>query len=85
MAALARWSGPPSSTRLASRPVFQSPKENEYRIAIAATRRLHRSQVAFRCIALTAQFLHPGTDRLEVISGTGLSHVSSSIRLGELW
>jgi hypothetical protein len=64
--------------------VSQSAKRDGYRIAIAATRRLHRSQVPFRCIALTAQFLHPGTDRLEVISSTGLSHVSSSIRLAEL-
>jgi hypothetical protein len=51
---------------------------------MAATRRLHRSRVRFRGIALTAQFLHPGTDRLEIISGTGLSHVSTSIRLAEL-
>jgi hypothetical protein len=74
------------SMRLAYQ-VSQSAKEDDYRIAIAGTRRPHRSQAPFRIvrpIALTAQFLHAGTDRLEVISSTGLSHVSSSIRLADL-
>jgi hypothetical protein len=64
--------------------VPQSPKKDDYRIASAATHRRVRLQVRLRPIALTAQFLHAGADHLEVISSTGLSHVSSSIRLVEL-
>jgi hypothetical protein len=69
--------------RLAYR-VSQSAKRDDYRIASAATHRRVRSQVPFCGIALTAQFLHAGADHLKVISSTGLSHVSSSIRLAEL-
>jgi hypothetical protein len=60
--------------------VSQSAKRDDYRIAIAETRRPHRSHVRFsivRPIALTAQFLHAGADRCEIVGSTGSSHVSS--------
>jgi hypothetical protein len=63
--------------------VSQSAKRDDYRIAIAETRRRHRSQVPFRGIALTAQFLHARSDHREVVSSTGFSHVSSYIRVVE--